>query len=611
MLALFLIASLLMPVAALADDSGPTAAPQAIGFVGNTQPASGTSNTIASGNSFTVTVEAYKAGVTDVIEGDSFEIECHLYWSKVPGFGGPWQETPFDTLMSWAADVGNNDQFTASVAPLSGLYEFTAYCNDLTDGTTTWADMPNGNIKLTVSQPTSGSCLGAGADENVFWDALLHDSFSPDYRNPIGAVTNAQGAVTVRMRTCRGDLTEAKLRVWDDRANIETLYDMAVGPEIVDPTHGEVTFWTVDLPIPTDPTILYYTFRLIDGSKTVFYRDDDPKFYGGGFGVPEDDQATAEMNSYQLTVYDQNFTTPDWMQKGIVYQIFPDRFRDGNSANNPGAGRFYYNKPGGTIFRSYTTTWNTLICDPRAGGPCQDKFGENFYGGDLAGITQKINDGYFSNLGVSVLYLTPIFRSPSNHKYDTANYRTIDPDFGGLTAFQNLVTAAASKRIKVVLDGVFNHTSSDSAYFDRFSRWNFNDQLTSTTGPGLDDNIQACESPDSLRRSWYWISENPPSPVGADAGDRCDPTDTDDRLGAWTLPYTAWYGYGSLPKLNSADQGVRNFVYAQGITPPQPSIAPYWVQQGADGWRLDVGATSTLASRTTRLTITGKGSARR
>ena len=237
-----------------------------------------------------------------------------------------------------------NDVYTVTVAPLSGQYEFTAYCVDTYDAEAgqTWATMPNGNVKLTVTPPTASyPCSTAAADNNVFWDALLHDSFATDYRNPTGAVKNIQPVVTLQIRACRGDLTAAKLRVWDDRINAETMYDMAVGPEILDPTLGEVTFWTVDLPIlpdpndpgvPRDPTILYYTFRLIDGTKTVYYRDDDPKFYGGGYGTPADNQGEAEQNSYQLTVYDQNFTTPDWMQKGIVYQVFPDRFRDGNSA---------------------------------------------------------------------------------------------------------------------------------------------------------------------------------------------------------------------------------------------------------------------------------------
>lgn len=589
-LAVVLVASLFVPAGALAGSA--SAAPEVLGWVGNMNPAGGAANTttVAAGNPLTVTVEVYKAERTPG-QGDSYEAECFLHWGKVAAFGDTWSNVT-DTPMAYIGDSEDlqNDVFSAAISPLSGKYEFTAFCNDVAEGGTTSADNPNGYGRLIVDPVAGGSCTGAGIDGNVFWSALLHDSFSADYRNPPGAISNAPGAVTLRVRACRGDLTGADLRVWDDRSNTETLYPMVVGPEVVDPTHGEVTFWSYDLPAPADPTILYYTFRLVDGSKTVYYRDDDPKFSGGGFGTPTDDQGAAEMNSYQLTVYDQNFVTPDWMQKGIVYQVFPDRFRDGNSANSPAAGRFYYNQPGGTIARSFSTPWNTLICDPRSAGACQNKYGENFYGGDLAGITQKINDGYFNNLGVSVLYLNPIFRSPSNHKYDTANFRQIDPDFGGTAAFQNLVAAAAAKRISIVLDGVFNHTSSDSAYFDRYSRFNFNDQLNSASGPGLDDNIQACESPNSLRRPWFFIPDSGSPATGAE--DRCDPTDLDDRLGTWTQTYTAWYGYGSLPKLNSANQGVRDLFYANGIGGPggvQPSIGPYWVQEGAAGWRLDVG----------------------
>ncbi|MCU0507898.1 MAG: glycoside hydrolase family 13 protein [Anaerolineae bacterium] len=591
--ALFLIASLILPASAFAQEAAPTgpAAPDALGSVTNMTPAGGVETTIASGDPFTVTVEVYKAERTPG-EGESYEAACFLHWGKVSAFGQPWTNVT-DTPMPYIRDSDDleRDVFAATISPLSGRYEFTVFCDDVAEGGTTWADNPGGNGRLTVTAPTGGSCNGAATNNDVWWSALLHDSFAPDYRAPFGAVTNAQGVVTLRVRACRGDLTAAQLRVWDDRTDTESLYDMTVGPELVDPIYGEVTLWTYDLPIPADPTILYYTFRLTDGTDTDYYRDDDPKFYGGGLGVPTDSQSEAELNSYQLTVYDQNFTTPDWMQNGIVYQVFPDRFRDGNTANNAVQPRFYYNQPGGTIWRSYTTVWNTLICDPRAGGACANKFGDNLYGGDLAGITQKINDGYFSNLGVSVIYLTPIFQAPSNHKYDTMNFRTVDSDFGGATAFQNLMAAAASKRISIVLDGVFNHTSSDSAYFDRYSRWNSLDRIDprAQNGPGLDDNISACESPNSVRRAWYLIPDAG-SPATGET-DRCDPVDTDDRLGAWTQTYTAWYGYGSLPKLNSANQGVRNLVYAGGIGGGgvQPSIAPYWVQEGASGWRLDVG----------------------
>jgi glycosidase len=189
------------------------------------------------------------------------------------------------------------------------------------------------------------------------------------------------------------------------------------------------------------------------------------------------------------------------MQRGVIYQIFPDRFRDGDAANNPAAGRFSYDQPGGTITRSNQIDWNSAVCDPRlAATACTGKYGDNFYGGDLAGITEKINQDYFDNLGVSVLYLNPIFRAPSNHKYDTADYLTIDPDFGTLADFQALTAAAHAHGIKVMLDGVFNHTSSDSTYFDRYGRFDAAGNLNDPDG-GTFDGSGACEAVASAFRS--------------------------------------------------------------------------------------------------------------
>ena len=160
-----------------------------------------------------------------------------------------------------------------------------------------------------------------------------------------------------------------------------------------------------------------------------------------------------DSRSFQITVYDPAFSVPAWIQRGVVYQIFPDRFRDGNAANNPANGRFSYNRAGGAIVRSNQSDWNYTVCDPRSTytPACANYYGDNFYGGDLQGIIDKIEDGYFDSLGVAVLYLNPIFLSPSNHKYDTADYMTIDPDFGDLTTFQALITAANNHGMKVVL----------------------------------------------------------------------------------------------------------------------------------------------------------------
>ncbi len=454
------------------------------------------------------------------------------------------------------------------------------------------------NLPTTLRPPrtTTAAPLTAAADCNIWWNEVLHDTFDTTYRNPIGAVTTGT-TVKLRLRVAQGDITGARVRVWDDRTNTETYYDMAWdGTYDTDPTTYD--WWYVDIPVGSTPTILYYFFEINDApgwctADQDFYVDDDPKFYGGGYGQMSD--AYDDTRSFQITVYDPTFTVPSWMQRGVVYQIFPDRFRDGDPTNNPQAGRFSYGRSNGAIVRSQFNganpngDWNFTVCDPRGtySPSCVDAdggyYGDNFYGGDLRGIIQKIEDGYFTNLGITVLYLNPIFRSPSNHKYDTADYMTIDPDFGTLADFQELVQTAEAHGIKIILDGVFNHTSSDSKYFDRYSRYDASGNLTSPNGPGTDDNSGACESPSSPYRGWYYIPDI--GTPGNQPSDRCDTDDTDDPGGAWTATYEAWYGYGSLPKLRANSTDVRALIWSNGTN----SVGPYWVSQGADGWRFDVG----------------------
>lgn len=424
----------------------------------------------------------------------------------------------------------------------------------------------------------------AAADCNIWWGDVLHDTFDANYRSIVGPTT-PNNTVRLRLRVAQSDLTSARVRVWDDRTNTQTYYAMAWdGAFDTDPTTYD--WWYANIPVGTQPTALYYFFELNDaggGGCTAdqdFYIDDDIAFYGGGRGGMND--AYLDSRSFQITVYDPNFSVPSWMQRGIVYQIYPDRFRDGNSANNPAAGRFFYNAAGGAISRSNQSNWNYTICDPRgAYSPsCTDKYSDNFYGGDLQGVTNKINQGYFDNLGVTVLYLNPIFRSPSNHKYDTADFLTIDPDFGTLTDFQNMVTAANNHGIKIILDGVFNHTSSDSKYFDRYSRYDSAGNLTSPSGPGANDGSGACESTSSTYRSWFYFPD-----IGKPGRDN-DPNNGPLVYCAGNTTYEAWYGYSSLPKMQANLTQVRSLIWSNGLS----SVGPYWTQKGASGWRFDVGA---------------------
>ncbi|HEY0069211.1 MAG TPA: alpha-amylase family glycosyl hydrolase, partial [Chloroflexia bacterium] len=540
------------------------------------------------------------------------------------GCPGDWQP---DCLRSWLQDTEEDGTyvFTTSALP-AGNYNAKVAINESWDenygagGNPGGADIPftvpsnnapmsfsynASNYILTISTvaptatptPVAGSCTNAAiGDNNVYWVGLGHNSFDSFYRNPTGPVATDQGTVTIKFRTCQNDVSSASIRIWDDLTNTQSILPMSPAGNAIDPTLGNVSYWSVNVSIPTTPTILYYVFRTTDGTNTAHYRARfGDVFYGGaggtwgglgGWGDATGNQGEAEGNSFQLTVYDPAYSVPAWMQTGIVYQIFPDRFRDGNPANNPAPGRFFYDEHG-AILRSTDPDWNTTICDPRSNSsPCPGIYGQNFYGGDLAGITQKINQGYFDNLGVSVLYLNPIFRSPSNHKYDTADYKVIDPDFGTLADFQAMAAAAHDHGIKIMLDGVFNHTASDSKYFDRYSRYDVAGNLTSPNGPGSNDGSGACEATSSTFRNWFYFSDmftisNPGRDLPTNTLALCAPVNPPNET-----RYEAWYGYSSLPKLQANSAQVRDLIWSDGLN----SVGPYWTQQGADGWRFDVGA---------------------
>ncbi len=219
--------------------------------------------------------------------------------------------------------------------------------------------------------------------------------------------------------------------------------------------------------------------------------------------------------------------------------------------------------------RSNTTDWNARICDPRSdagsSAVCANAYSQNFYGGDLQGVIDKLD--YLDDLGVTALYLNPIFESPSNHKYDTKDFLLIDDNFGDLALFQTLLSEAHSRGINIILDGVFNHSSSDSVYFDRYSRWDANGDPTTL---GVNDGSGACETTTSPFTDWYSFSSyagTPPSPC------------SDNR------DYPKWFGiFDSLPVFVHDNPDVRDYFIDDGTN----AVGPYWIDQGADGWRLDV-----------------------
>ncbi|HNT55975.1 MAG TPA: hypothetical protein PKG95_14760, partial [Anaerolineaceae bacterium] len=292
------------------------------------------------------------AGTPSVIEWQVDKADLgnpDTIWMEVWGTGGgadPAQDTINDPAEDWNA----SDWATTSIISNSTEYPLPA-------------EPPH-----------------ASHDNNIWWGDLGHNSRDTLYRNPGGPVTTGT-PVTLRLRAASGDLTAAQIRLYNDRTNTQTTLNMAL---VLD--DGTYEWWEATVPASADPTVYWYRFIAIDGTDTDYYEDDAARTMGWG-------EAFDETNdySYQLTVYDAAFQTPDWIKDAVVYQVFPDRFRDGDSTNNKPAGTFFYGEPGGTVYRSLTTDWNEEICDPRAAGTCAGTYSKNFYGGDLAGLLEKLD----------------------------------------------------------------------------------------------------------------------------------------------------------------------------------------------------------------------------
>ena len=392
----------------------------------------------------------------------------------------------------------------------------------------------------------------AGHDNQVWWSELGHNSRDPLYRTPGGPVRTGT-EVILRLRAAQGDLTEAKLRLYNDRTDVQSILPMTVAY-----SDGTYDWWEVAVPASADPTVYWYRFIAIDGTDTDYYEDDAARTMGWGQAFDE-----SQDNSYQLTVHDADFQTPDWIKNAIVYQVFPDRFRDGDSTNNKPAGTFFYGEAGGTVYRSMTEDWNTYICDPRAdtNDACEGSYSRNFYGGDLSGLTEKLD--YLVDLGVNTIYLNPIFASPSNHGYDTTDYLSINEMFGSQADYDALIAGLQSRNMHLIVDGVFNHVSSDSKYLDRYGRY---------------DEIGACESQNSPYRDWFYFTDVPAG-SGPCVGSDGTPGGAN---------YESWWGYDTLPKLNSNNPDVRAWIWDNQDN-PEVTVAGHWMLT-ADGWRLDVGA---------------------
>ena len=266
--------------------------------------------------------------------------------------------------------------------------------------------------------------------------------------------------------------------------------------------------------------LFYYEFLLLRGEHTAF----TDSYNNLDFHLSE-----RPGSRFRLLIYKNDFKTPEGFGRGVMYQIFTDRFYRGDTDRNlPVRSDAIINKD-----------WEKGVPQfaDRDGEPLKNNM---FFGGNLWGIIDKLD--YLKSLGVTYIYLCPIFEAYSNHKYDTANYDRVDPMFGGDEAFDRLIAEAKKRGIGIILDGVFNHTGDDSVYFNKRGRYG---------------ESGAYNDPDSPYAKWYNFKDYPEK-------------------------YESWWGIEILPRLNHENEECRRYFTGKG------GIIQKYIDKGISGWRLDV-----------------------
>ncbi len=349
---------------------------------------------------------------------------------------------------------------------------------------------------------------------------VYHNSHEIFYRQPFGAVPCEQKIILRVKSYSEVPVEECCLRLWEKEGQ-KLIPMVCIVNEEVD-SKIQQTF-EVEYRVSDEPGLLWYYFRLHLGDKTYYYGNNSQEF--GGEGV----LAEVEPSSFQITVYLPT-EVPSWYKEGIVYQIFVDRFFNGN------ANQEVLNPKKGSLIHG---DWND---NPFY---IKDQKGRinrwNFFGGNLSGVIKKLP--YLQELGISIIYFNPIFEASSNHKYDTADYHKIDPMFGDEETFETLIQEADKLGIHIILDGVFSHTGSDSIYFNKYGNY---------------PSIGAFQSADSPYYKWYRFVKG------------CD-------------DYECWWGVDDLPNVEEMEPTYRDFIYGG-----PDSVIGYWMAKGVKGWRLDV-----------------------
>lgn len=348
---------------------------------------------------------------------------------------------------------------------------------------------------------------------------IEHNSRELFYRSPFGAVTCGT-EICFKLAVSGVGIPLAIRLIYKQDAGEEIKVDM---PFVF--TMSTHSIYSVMVKMPEIAGLVWYYFELETNQGTVYYGNNSKNLGGKGeisFNKPN--------HSFQITVYKESYKTPDWFKEGVAYQIFPDRFCNGNEDGS------FLGERDDIIKRN----WNDMpfYKAEQFGGEYKSN---DFFGGNLKGIITKLP--YLEELGISVIYLNPIFKAYSNHKYDTGSYDEIDPMFGDEETFKELCSEAKKRGIRIILDGVFNHTGSDSKYFNRYGKY---------------DSVGAYQSQDSPFYTWY-------------------------RFMNWPDTYESWWGMNTLPQIEENSKEYREYILSD-----ENAVVKKWLRAGASGWRLDV-----------------------
>mgnify|MGYP006272662457 FL=1 len=378
-------------------------------------------------------------------------------------------------------------------------------------------------------------------DGEIFGESIWHNPEKRDFLNRLG-----ENKYSFRLQTQKNDVNEVRL-LYTDKSGARKL-DMEKYA-----SNDSYTFWRTEAKLYGDK--IEYSFLLFD-NETHSY-----------FG--ENGAVKKEIDTFEFTIDEQVvFETPDWVKEAVFYQIFPDRFNNANKNNDPELIETYKNKE--ERYENITPEWHQGVMfsthhyiDPAKfmddNSRIYPKSGWHIkYGGDLQGVEEKFD--YLKNLGINAIYFNPIFEATANHRYNTAAYEKIDDNLaikGDFAAsedyFIDFIKKAHKKDIKIVLDGVFNHTG--------YEHYAFQDVVE--------------KGRDSKYWDWFFIESYPINTLYEQRTEGKEPN------------YKCWAGFGAHPKLNVANPEVKEYIF---------EITKKWMDpdgdgdpsDGIDGWRLDV-----------------------